>query len=298
MTNNSSSCGCSSNHPATILVADSGSTITDWCVVGQSTPVKRICTKGINPFYQTEEEIANEIRSSLLPQLDANSFDAVYFYGAGCLPIKVDIVKRAIMQYINVPSGRVEVNSDMLAAARGMCGKQAGIVCIMGTGSNSCYYDGKEIAANVSPLGFILGDEGSGASLGKLLVGDILKNQMTEELKTKFLNQYELQPSDIIERVYRQPFPNRFLASLSPFLAQNIGEPCIKALVLRSFKDFLRRNVMQYDYTKHKVNFIGSVAFYYKEVLIEAAQEMGVELGDIVKSPMEGLVRYHISYDG
>lgn len=168
----------------------------------------------------------------------------------------------------------VEVNTDMLAAARGLCGHDSGIACIMGTGSNSCYYDGKSIVTNVSPLGFILGDEGSGACLGKLLVGDILKNQMTPELKEKFLKQFDLTPADIIDRVYRKPFPNRFLASLSPFLAQNLGEPCVRALVLNSFKAFLKRNVMQYeDYQHQKVHFIGSVAFYYKEVLAEAAKE-------------------------
>lgn len=152
----------------------------------------------------------------------------------------------------------------------------------------------KSIVTNVSPLGFILGDEGSGACLGKLLVGDILKNQMTPELKEKFLKQFDLTPADIIDRVYRKPFPNRFLASLSPFLAQNLGEPCVRALVLNSFKAFLKRNVMQYeDYQHQKVHFIGSVAFYYKEVLAEAAKEMGIQLGAIIKSPMERLIKYH-----
>lgn len=164
----------------------------------------------------------------------------------------------------------------------------------MGTGSNSCYYDGKQIVNNVSPLGFILGDEGSGAVLGKLLVGDILKNQMTPALKEKFLEQFGLTPADIIDRVYRKPFPNRFLASLSPFLAQNLDEPCIRTLVSDSFKAFLKRNVMQYEnYRNSKVHFIGSVAFYYRAVLEEAARELGIRLGTIIKSPMEGLIEYH-----
>lgn len=282
-----------SNANGTILIADSGSTKADWCVVEKGKLIKRVFTKGMNPFFQSEEEMAEEISTALLPQLEANAFGAVYFYGAGCLPIKVDMVKRAIARHINVPRGRIEVNTDMLAAARGMCGKQAGIVCIMGTGSNSCYYDGRRICANVSPLGFILGDEGSGASLGKLLVGDLLKNQMTDALKEKFLKQYDLEPSDIIERVYRKPFPNRFLASLSPFLAQNIEEPCVHALVLKSFSDFLKRNVMQYDYKRHKAHFIGSVAYHYKEVLTQAVEAMGLLQGNIMISPMEGLIEYH-----
>ena len=277
-----------------ILIADSGSTKTDWCVVENGQPIQQISTKGINPFFQSEEEISNEIATSLLPQLKTNALDAVYFYGAGCgFPDKIAMVHRAITKHLQIKR-EVEVNTDMLAVAHGLCQHEAGIACIMGTGSNSCYYDGKQIVSNVSPLGFILGDEGSGAVLGKLLVGDILKNQMTPELKEKFLKQFSLTPADIIDRVYRKPFPNRFLASLSPFLAQNIDEPCIHALVLGSFKSFLKRNVIQYEnFRNSKVHFIGSVAFYYKTILAEAAQEMNIQLGTIIKSPMEGLIKYH-----
>lgn len=276
-----------------ILIADSGSTKTDWCVVEDGQLLRQIFTKGTNPFFQSEEDISNEIVTALLPQLKTDKFDAVYFYGAGCgFPDKIGMVHRAIANHLKV-KGEVEVNTDMLAAARGLCGHEAGIACIMGTGSNSCYYDGKNIVANVSPLGFILGDEGSGAVLGKLLVGDILKNQMPAELKEKFLKHFNLTPADIIDRVYRKPFPNRFLASLSPFLAQNLDEPCVRALILNSFKAFLKRNVMQYDYQHNKVHMIGSVAFHYKEILGEAARETGIRLGTILQSPMEGLIRYH-----
>lgn len=277
-----------------ILIADSGSTKTDWCVVENGELLQQIFTKGTNPFFQSEEEIGNEIATTLLPRLKSDEPDAVYFYGAGCgFPDKIATMRRAIAQHLKV-KGEIEVNTDMLAAARGLCGHTPGIACIMGTGSNSCYYNGQDIVANVSPLGFILGDEGSGACLGKLLVGDLLKNQMTPGLKEKFLKQFDLTPADIIDRVYRQPFPNRFLASLSPFLAQNMDEPCVHNLVLNSFKAFLKRNVMQYDgYQHEKVHFIGSVAFHYKEVLIKAAYETGIQVENIIKSPMEGLIKYH-----
>lgn len=276
-----------------ILIADSGSTKTDWCVVEQGHPVRQISTKGTNPFFQSEEEISNEIATALLPQLESAAFRAVHFYGAGCaFPDKIECMRNAITSHLQV-SGEIEVSTDMLAAARSLCGHRPGIACIMGTGSNSCYYDGKKIVSNVSPLGFILGDEGSGAVLGKLLVGDILKNQMPEGLKEKFLKQFNLTPAEIIDRVYRRPFPNRFLASLSPFLAQNIEIPAIRELVSGSFKKFLKRNVMQYDYQHMPVHFIGSVAYYYKELLTEAAREMGIQVGTILKSPMEGLIKYH-----
>lgn len=276
-----------------ILIADSGSTKTDWGLVDQGVLIQQIFTKGINPFFQTEEEIASEIATTLVPQLKDTSIEAVYFYGAGCaFADKIESVRRAIASNLTV-KGVIEVSTDMLGAARGLCGHQPGIACILGTGSNSCSYDGAQIVANVSPLGFILGDEGSGGSLGKLLVGDILKNQLSAELKEKFLAQFNLTPAEIIDRVYRKPFPNRFLASLSPFLAQNLQEPCIRQLVLNSFKSFLERNVKQYDYQHQQVHFIGSVAFYYKEVLMEAARETGIQIGTILKNPMEGLILYH-----
>ena len=257
-----------------ILIADSGSTKTDWCVVEHGQLIQQIFTKGTNPFFQSEEEISNEIATALIPQLKTNKFEAVHFYGAGCaFPDKIETMRKAIASHLQV-SGEIEVSTDMLAAARSLCGHQPGIACIMGTG-------------------FILGDEGSGAVLGKLLVGDILKNQMTPGLKEKFLEQFNLTPAEIIDRVYRKPFPNRFLASFSPFLVQHLDEPVIRELVLNSFKKFLKRNVMQYDYQHAPVHFIGSVAFYYRELLSEACKIMGVHLGTIIQSPMEGLIKFH-----
>lgn len=275
-----------------ILIADSGSTKTDWCVVLDGTPIKRIGTKGINPFFQSEEEIQQALTSSLLPQLPEGTINSVHFYGAGCTAENAPVLRRAIADSLPV-IGNIKANSDMLAAARGLCGHESGIACILGTGSNSCFYDGEAIVSNISPLGFILGDEGSGAVLGKLLVGDILKNQLPPAIKDAFLRQFDLTAPEIIDRVYRQPFPNRFLASLSPFIAQHLEEPALRALVFNSFIAFLRRNVMQYDYERYPAHFIGSVAHCYKEILQEAAQETGIRIGKILQSPMEGLIQYH-----
>ena len=275
-----------------ILIADSGSTKTHWSVVDRGQLIQQVFTKGMNPYFQTPEEMGEEIANALIPQLSSKAFREIHFFGAGCLPEKVPSVREVLSQYFDV-NGEIEVDTDMLAAAKGLCGRNPGIVCILGTGSNSCFYDGEKIVNNVSPLGFILGDEGSGAVLGKLLVGDILKNQMSPELKEKFLKQYNITQAEIIERVYRQPFPNRFLASISPFLAENIREPKIYELVLGAFKAFLTRNVMQYDYKNNKAHFIGSIAFHYKEVLMAAAKEVGVEIGTIIQSPMIGLHAYY-----
>ena len=276
-----------------ILIADSGSTKTDWCMDEKGVAIKRIPTKGMNPFFQSEDEMVEEMKHSLLPELDGKRPEAVYFYGAGCAFDKVEIVRRAISSVLSLDLAAIEVNSDMLAAARSVCGHEAGIACILGTGSNSCFYNGKEIEANVSPLGFILGDEGSGAVLGKLFIGDLLKNQLPAGLKEKFLERYQLTPADIIDRVYRKPFPNRFLATLSPFISEHITIPEVRQLVKQSFKAFLVRNVMQYDYQHYAVGFNGSVAWYYRDILEEALSETGLKMGIIIKAPMEGLLKYH-----
>ena len=274
-----------------ILIADSGSTKTDWCVVENGESILRFKTRGTNPFFQTEEEIGKEIEAGLLPSLKGFEPSAIYFYGAGCaFPEKNDMIRRAVNRYLSVP---VEVGSDLLAAARALCGDQPGIACIMGTGSNSCYYDGREIVKNVSPLGFILGDEGSGAVLGKLLIGDVLKDQLPPALKDQFLTQYELTPALIMDKVYRQPFPNRFLAGFSPFIREHLDEPAIWELVTRSFLAFFTRNVKQYDYFELPVHLVGSVAWYYQDILKEIAFDLGIRLGTIARSPMEGLIASH-----
>lgn len=277
-----------------ILIADCGSTKIDWCVVENGKVVNQIFTCGMNAVMLTEEEMAERIGNELVPELGDAKIDAVYFYGAGCINEEVcGHVANAIRK--NIPSAQtVDVHTDLLAAARALCGHSAGIACIMGTGSNSCYYDGEKICDNVSPLGYILGDEGSGAVLGKIMLGDILKNQLPKHLCEKFLKEYELDRMTIIRRVYKEPQGNRFLASVTPFLIQNIEEPAIHALVLNAFKAFFVRNIAQYEgYKDLKVNFIGSIAYYYRSVLEEAAAECGCTVGTIIKSPMEGLIAFH-----
>lgn len=278
-----------------ILIADSGSTKTTWSIAKQGKCIQSIQTPGINPYFQSEAEISSQLQKSLLPQLNlsAKEIRAVYFYGAGCAFDKIEVVSNALKNHFPVES--IEVGSDLLGAARGICGNKAGIVCIMGTGSNSCFYDGSQIVKNVSPLGFILGDEGSGAVLGKLFIGDLLKDMLPESIKTKFFDQFGLTQAQIIDRVYRQPFPNRFLAGFSPFLSENIHEPAIHQLVLTSFISFFERNVKKYDYQHYSVNMIGSIAYHYKSVLTEAAVQTGIRLDRINQSPMEGLILYHTS---
>lgn len=277
-----------------ILLADSGSTKTDWGLVENGKLVKRLRTSGMNPFQMSEEAITEEIKTHLVPELPGTVLDEVHFYGAGCTKEKQPIVERALRANLTI-NGECEVASDMLGAARGICGHKPGIACILGTGSNSCSYDGKNLVKNVSPLGFILGDEGSGAVLGKLLVGDVLKNQMPEAVTKRFFEKYKLTSAEIIDRVYRQPKPNTFLASFVPFLEENIDEPKIYNLVKESFRSFLRRNVMQYDgWQTLPIGFNGSIAKIYKKPLLEALEEEGMHLGRIIQAPMEAMVEYHV----
>lgn len=275
-----------------ILIADSGATKTDWNLTKDGETVQRFPGKGISPVFQTEEEIAEEIRMHVYPLLKNSDISRIYFYGAGCIPEKTALVQNAIRQ--SFPIDTIHVYSDLVAAAHSLCGHEAGIACILGTGSNSCQWDGSTIVKQISPLGFILGDEGSGAVLGKHLVGDLLKNQISEKLKMAFLNEYGLTPALIIDKVYRQPFPNRFLASLSPFLLKHIDDPCIHRIVADSFSAFFERNVMQYDYQNNKVNFVGSIAWYFSDSLKKVAAKKGIEIGKIAQSPMPGLVNYYI----
>ena len=277
-----------------ILLADSGSTKTDWGLVENGKLVKRLRTSGMNPFQMSEEAITEEIKTHLVPELPGTVLDEVHFYGAGCTKEKQPIVERALRANLTI-NGECEVASDMLGAARGICGHKPGIACILGTGSNSCSYDGKNLVKNVSPLGFILGDEGSGAVLGKLLVGDVLKNQMPEAITKRFFEKYKLTSAEIIDRVYRQPKPNTFLASFVPFLEEIIDEPKIYNLVKESFRSFLRRNVMQYDgWQTLPIGFNGSIAKIYKKPLLEALEEEGMHLGRIIQAPMEAMVEYHV----
>ena len=275
-----------------ILIADSGSTKTNWCLTENSEILKHIYTKGINPFYQTEEEIIRELELTLVPFLKGRKIDQVYFYGTGCFyPEKIALVSGALgWHFKNVA---IEVQSDLLGAARSLFIDEKGIACILGTGSNSCLFDGKQIIENVSPLGYILGDEGSGAVLGKTLIADCLKNQLPSNLRDKLLKTYDLDAQQILDNVYKNPFPNRFLAQFTPFLLENISEPSIYKILYESFDAFFVRNVMQYSTDKINVGFVGSIAFYFHEILELVAANRGISISQIVQNPMEGLVKFH-----
>lgn len=276
-----------------IIVADGGSTKVDWALIQSGELTKRIRTEGANPYFRSYEEIVLELREVLLPQVKDAQVESVHFFGAGCAnEEKCAVVRKAISDSLQVQT--VEVESDLLGAAKGLCGHDEGIACILGTGSNSGYYDGTNIVENVSPLGYILGDEGSGAVLGRLFIGACLKNQLSPDIKQAFLDETGLTVPDIIERVYRGTLLNRFLASFSPFIRNYLHEPVIYNMVAANFEDFFRRNVLQYNYLCHKIYFTGSVAFHFQQVLQEVAGKLHLTIEKIVPSPLDGLIANYI----
>jgi glucosamine kinase len=274
------------------IIADSGSTKTAWRLITDNNKIVAVETPGINPYYQTKREISDSLKVSLLPHI-SGKVGEIYFYGAGCTGgEKSDLVTEAISEVIS--TSVIEVNSDLLGAARALCGNSPGIACILGTGSNSCYYDGKKIIRNISPLGFILGDEGSAAVLGKRLVADYLKNIMPSPLRFLFEKEYSVMTSDALNNVYRAEFPNRYLSGFAPFLSKNIKDSYCEKLIVSEFQEFITRNVLNYKECRETlISFTGSVAYYFKNQLNIVLQSNGLMSGKIVQHPIDLLAEYH-----
>lgn len=277
-----------------ILIADSGSTKTNWSICASGISIENCITNGINPFFIDQQGIVNLLNNDFI--LSEKNIHSIRFYGSGCIPEKSHVVIEALKTYFETDN--ISVYSDLLGASHSLCQKDKGIVCILGTGSNSGYYDGNKIIHNVSPLGYILGDEGSGAEMGKKLVADILKKQLPDFIIKNFLHKYKLTTVDIIDKVYRQPFPNRFLAGFTPFLSEHIQEPDIKKLVESCLDGFIERNVKQYTGVKNlPIHFTGSIAYYFRENLKNVMQKHQLNMGKIRQDPMPGLIQYYKNYD-
>ena len=275
------------------LIADSGSTKTEWSLVKTGGETVGLMTQGINPFYQTDEEIVSILRHELLAKMvqGDDRIDMVCFYGAGVRPEMKPRMRQLLGETLSAEY--VTVDSDLVGAARALFGHDEGIACILGTGSNSGLYDGKEIVANTPPLGFILGDEGSGAVLGKLFLGALYKGLMPDGMRDDYERQTGQKVPDVIEAVYRKPLPNRFLAHTSEYILQHIDVLEVAELVTDSFRQFFRRNLTQYHRKDLPVRAVGSVAAYYSKWLIMAAEQEGYKIDKILKNPMPGLIEYH-----
>jgi len=274
------------------LIADSGSTKTKWHLFADSISVATDCeTSGINPFFQQSSEIVKTLQQEF--SLTREKVTSVYFYGAGAAnELKKEELYNALHSFFGI--NQIFIASDLLGAAHSLCGESEGIVAILGTGSNSCYYDGKAIVSNVSPLGYILGDEGSGAVLGKKLLADVLKNQLPQQLIKLFFETYQTSMAEILENVYRKPYPNRYMASFTRFLFNHQKESAVRKLIYDSFLEFYTRNVAQYDNAYElPVHFTGSIAWHFRSILEEAAMAGNFKVGVVTADPMKGLINYH-----
>lgn len=272
------------------LIADSGSTKTDWVLLSPNAAPLAFQSQGINPMYQERADILRLFGHEVLPHLPLDaSLSEIHFYGAGCAGKGKQMLQdclHSLFPHVAV----IEVDTDLVGAAKALFAEAEGVACILGTGSNSGLWDGTRLTANISPLGYILGDEGSGATLGRRLVGDVFKQQLPEALCQAFVSETGLTPAEVVQRVYREPLANRFLASLTPFLYAHRSEPSIHALLLEEFSRFFRRNVCLYGRPDLPVSFVGSIAWFFAAEVKEAASEAGYEVGRILRRPIEAII--------
>ena len=281
-----------------ILIADSGSTKTDWALVNtQTSVIKIINTIGYNPYFIDEQGIINSLLEHLVPYLNNCIIDEIHFYGAGCSSdAKQQIVKQALKTvFANVEN--IQVNHDLLASARALLGKNTGFAAILGTGANTAIYDGNDCVHNIDSLGYLLGDEGSGSYIGRKLLRDFMRKQMPADLQKNFQTKFELGANDvIIETVYDSQFPNRYLASFCKFTDGQQQNQYIQNIVNESFDDFFKNLVSKYpNYKNYTFNCVGSVGYNFKENLAKIAENYGMKVGKIIQSPMNDLAAYHLS---
>ncbi len=273
------------------IIAESSSTRTDWTLVDGTEIVEHAFTTGLNPYFQSRREISHCIRLELPEAFFRRRWDHVYFYGAGCGNTeKCKVMESSLVAQFKTP---VTVESDLLGAARGLLVHKPGLACILGTGSNSCLYNGTEIVQTVAPLGFILGDEGSGAYMGKKMVADMLKGLAPTELTEAFFEKFTVTPNVLMDNVYMNALPSRTLSKYSFFLRDNLDHPYCYRLVYDAFMAFFNRNIISYDYQNQPLSFVGSVCVQYKPILLKAAHDFGVEVAKIIRYSMPGLIEYH-----
>jgi N-acetylglucosamine kinase-like BadF-type ATPase len=277
-----------------ILIADSGATKTDWRLAYSRQDIRSFQTNGFNPYFIDSLHIKDEVEKELVPFINNKEVKEIFFYGAGCSSMeKCMIVEDALTPLF--PDARIKVEDDLLCAAKALCGHNEGLACILGTGSNSCFFDGKIITENVPSLGYLLGDEGSGAYIGKRLLKDIFTFIVPSEISELFISKFKYNREDLLTQIYQRPFPNRFLASFTRFVSDNIGHTYMQEIVKDSFRNFFDSQVLKYLRCREVQIFCtGSVAFYFAEILKEIAREKRLEIKNIVKSPIDGITEYHL----
>ncbi len=282
------------------LIADGGSTKTDWQLTGPAKqPMHWLHTDGFNPYYENTEHIVAGLRTQLIPQLagvlpPGFPISAVFYYGTGCVnedsSARISVALRTVLPDLK----RIEIASDMLGAARASSSNQPGIVCILGTGSNACFFDGQHIRRSMASLGFWLGDEGSGGYLGKTLVRMAFQEQLPDDLAQAFRDKYALDRPALLENAYRKPFPNRYFAGFTPFLTEHTAHPVVQQLTADAFRLFLETYLVRWPETRqYPVHFVGSIGHYFGDSLRRAVADAGLTMGRVLKSPIDRLTAFH-----
>ncbi|MEK6481606.1 BadF/BadG/BcrA/BcrD ATPase family protein [Catalinimonas sp. 4WD22] len=275
-----------------ILIADSGSTKTDWRVIDEAGKVSQAKTVGLNPYLETQDKMIAVLREELYPQLRA-TIREIHFYGAGCATNSAcNKVKNALAEVFH--DAEIAVNNDQLGAARALCGKEAGIACILGTGSNTCLYDGEKIIDNIPPMGYIIGDEGSGSNIGKELLNRYFRRELPAEIKERLEKRFDMSKEAVLDSVYGKSYPNRYMASFAKFVFQNLKDPYLTHMVYDILGNFFDKTISHYDnYEQYKIHFTGSIAFYFGNLLRQVANDKGLRVFNILETPIAGLTLYH-----
>ncbi len=275
------------------VVVDSGSTSTDWVFI-QKDKTTRFKSPGFNPYYFKDDDYLDYLTDESLSHLRFSKVEEIFFYGSGCsTPQNCTIVKTALWEIF--PNAQIHLHHDLYGAAVALCGKEEGIACILGTGSNSCLWDGNKIIENVPSLGYLLADEGSGTYLGKIILAEILLGNAPDEIIDKFFKTYKLDFSKTLDKIYKEENPNKFLSGISKFAHDHKNDVWIKSMIKQNFNDFIDLQISKYsNYKTHKINFVGSVAFHFSDILLEVLEDRKLNSGKIISNPIEELVRFHM----
>lgn len=276
-----------------LIIVDSGSTKADWQIIYADGSRELHTTMGFNPFFHDEDRVESELKKEFVHNVPVEEATAVYFYGAGCSDkMRCDTIKRGLERIFT--KAKVEVEHDLLASARAACGSKEGIACIIGTGSNTCLYDGKNVVDNVSNLGFLLGDEGSGSHLGKLLIRAYFYRELPDDIQEKFIAEYGADKRNFLNHIYAEG-ANVYLADFAKFFSANRNHFYIQKLAAQAFTELTERHIIKYDGCHHlPINFVGSVAHHFQDILKIVLDEHDLNLGIIIKKPIDKLVEYHL----
>ncbi len=278
-----------------ILIADSGATKAEWCLL-KGKKKKIVFTQGISPYFLNTDQITELLETELLPALKKEKISNIFYYGTGCSnPANVQNIQKALKQ-VFPGTRKIKVEHDLMGAARALCGRTKGVACILGTGSNSCYFNGSRIVRNSPGLGYVLGDEGSGAFLGRKVIQHFLYQSFDGELMDKFQMKFKTNQVEILDRVYRQPLPNKYMASFAMFLSENRGHYMVENILEDSFSEFIFNHLYKYKESwKYPIHFVGGIAYAFRDVLKSLCSQYGLQCGKVMRHPIQGLIKYHQS---